>query len=402
VTPGRLRVLCLLDHVPVPPDRGRRQRCYNLLRALEDVGEVDLFVGENLDNSQQALLRNAVPLTRLGWAAPRVLRWSRTVSLRWLLSDHRPRRFGERDLTPLRAAFTATMAPPYDVVLSEGQYLLNTVTDLAGGPVVFDLSFLTYVVQERAAEVQANLSLRRRLRERVDRVRWRRAEQAIPGQVALVIVASEIDRVRLGAPNVAVVPNGYDAPAHPCGHPDTIGTPPTLLFQGHMDSRQNVDATEFFVNQVFPLVRRSLPDVRLRIVGRPAPRVQALADRPGVTVVGYVDVIEDELGRADAVVVPLRLGSGTRLKILESWAHRLPVVSTRVGAEGLAGVDGEHLLLADEPPSLAEACGRVLTDRALRVRLADGGQSLFRARYEWPALRATLAELVRAVAAGRR
>jgi glycosyltransferase involved in cell wall biosynthesis len=100
-----------------------------------------------------------------------------------------------------------------------------------------------------------------------------------------------------------------------------------------------------------------------------------------VTVVGQVPEIEDELARADLVVVPLRFGSGTRLKVLEAFAHRVPVVSTTLGAEGLGAEDGVHLLLADRPADLASACARLLTDTEARASLTDAAHRLFLERY---------------------
>jgi glycosyltransferase involved in cell wall biosynthesis len=100
-----------------------------------------------------------------------------------------------------------------------------------------------------------------------------------------------------------------------------------------------------------------------------------------VTVVGQVPDIDVELARADLVLVPLRFGSGTRLKILEAFAHRIPVVSTDLGAEGLGAHDGTHLLLADTPAAIAEACARLLTDEQLRVQLTDNAYRLFAARF---------------------
>ena len=122
--------------------------------------------------------------------------------------------------------------------------------------------------------------------------------------------------------------------------------------------------------------------MRIRLVGQSTPEVEALADEPSVTVTGLVPSMADELAVADLVLVPLRSGSGTRLKILAAFAQRVPVVSTSIGAEGLGAIDGTHLLIADTPADLAAACERVCADPDLRTRLADGGQALFLERFE--------------------
>jgi len=124
----------------------------------------------------------------------------------------------------------------------------------------------------------------------------------------------------------------------------------------------------------------------------------SLDDRPAVTLVGQVPDMADELAVADLVVVPLRFGSGTRLKVLEAFAHRIPVVSTTLGAEGLGVEDGVHLLLADTSDGLAEACARLLDDEGLRQRLVERAHDLFRLHFTDEVVGAQVAELARRVA----
>jgi polysaccharide biosynthesis protein PslH len=107
-----------------------------------------------------------------------------------------------------------------------------------------------------------------------------------------------------------------------------------------------------------------------------------------------VPEMEPELARADIAVVPLRIGSGTRLKILESFAHRIPVVSTTIGADGLDVEDGVHLLLADRPEEFARACRRLIEDQALVRRLVDAAEQRYLERYEWSAAKNRVQQLV--------
>ena len=107
--------------------------------------------------------------------------------------------------------------------------------------------------------------------------------------------------------------------------------------------------------------------------------------------------MEDALSKARAVVVPLRIGSGTRLKILEAWAYGLPVVSTRGGAEGLPALDEDNALLADSVPALAEACIRVLTDDALCSRLASAGRRTAETSFAWDKIKSRFGAEIRAV-----
>ena len=195
------------------------------------------------------------------------------------------------------------------------------------------------------------------------------------------MLASEADVPLFGADNCDVVPNTYDRPDRPVGH-DIPRRPPTLLFQGTFDYGPNVDGARWLVEELAPAIRTLLPDLRIRLVGKTTGTVDALDEPPLVTVVGRVPRMEPELAAADLVVVPLRMGSGTRLKILEAFAHRVPVVSTPLGAEGLAVTDGVHLLLADRPESVAGACTRLCNDVDFRRQLVDAAERLFKERYE--------------------
>ena len=205
--------------------------------------------------------------------------------------------------------------------------------------------------------------------------RWRNLQQAVAAQVDRVVLCTDTDAHRTGFPNTVVLPNSYTRPDRAAGdsHPGP-GHPPVVLLQGTLTYPPNMDAVEWLIGRVAPRLWAEWPQVEIRLVGNPAPGVQRWNRPPAVTVVGRVPDMEPELARADLAVVPLRVGSGTRIKILESFAHRIPVVSTTLGAEGLEVEDGVHLLMADDPDDFAAACGRLLSDIGLRKRLVDAAE----------------------------
>jgi len=208
----------------------------------------------------------------------------------------------------------------------------------------------------------------------------------------------------MGASNAKVLANGYDLPTAGQDRPERSAHPtaPTFLLVGLLTYEPNVDAAWFFADDVLPALRAVVPDAQLRLVGHHDRQVQALADRPGVTLCGRVDDLGAELLGADAAVLPVRFGGGTRIKALEAFAWRLPLVSTTVGVEGIPAVHDVHYLAADTPGEFVEACRRLTVDDALRRRLADAGHELWRDKFRWPDLRAALGELVIGVAGDRR
>jgi glycosyltransferase involved in cell wall biosynthesis len=161
----------------------------------------------------------------------------------------------------------------------------------------------------------------------------------------------------------------------------------SLVFVGAMHWRPNQDAIQYFVDEILPLVRDRRPDVSIAVVGQEPPaHIQKLDSLPGVHIVGRVDDVRPYVDAATVYVVPLRIGGGTRLKILEALAMGKAVVSTSVGAEGLDVVDGEHILIADSADEFADRIERLLADPSLRGKLGRAGRALVTERYRWDSL----------------
>ena len=231
---------------------------------------------------------------------------------------------------------------------------------------------------ERRGSLRTRLAL---FQVRLNGNDWHRFQRSVATQAERVVIASELDAARSGLSNVTVIPNTYPRPQSPIGDP-AAEKPPVLLFQGNLGYPPNIDAAQWLATEIAPLIRASEPATELRLVGRPGANVSQL-HRPGVlTVVGEVPTMDNELARAVVAVVPIRYGSGTRIKILESFAHRIPVVSTTLGAEGLEVEDDVHLLLADEPAAFAAATVRLLGDPRLRQRLTQAAEALYLDRYD--------------------
>ena len=196
------------------------------------------------------------------------------------------------------------------------------------------------------------------------------------------------------APGVptAVVPNGVDpdffAPADvPAA--DQAG----IVFNGILSYRPNVDAVEHFLADVLPLVRRRRPDVSFTVVGRGPDEVLQRFTELGAVVTGFVTDLRPVLAHAACVVVPIRMGGGTRLKIVEALSMGLGIVSTPAGAEGIAVRAEEHLLLSQTADDMAADVLRLLDDPALRSRLGRAGRRLVVDTYSWERCAAPLDDL---------
>jgi len=169
-------------------------------------------------------------------------------------------------------------------------------------------------------------------------------------------------------------------PPFPARRPVSHGR---ILFVGNLSYLPNVEGIRSFVHDVFPSLRAIFGGLTtIRIAGSaPAPEVCALASLPGVEVVVNPESLAPHYAWADLAVIPLSAGGGTRIKLIEAFAYGVPVVATRIGAEGVAVVDAVHLLLADSRTELVEACARVLSDAALAGRLSFHARRLVEANY---------------------
>ena len=228
----------------------------------------------------------------------------------------------------------------------------------------------------------------------VDERRWDRLQRACAGRVDHVVVCSDLDVSRSGCANAVRIGNGASARLGVDRDRTPLrGEVPGLLFVGALDYEPNAEAVEWFVREVLPRVRERVPTATMRIVGRGGARVDWVRTEPGVDLIGAVEDLSAQLDAADAAVVPIRVGAGTRLKVVEALANRLPLVTTAVGCEGIEVRDGEHALVRDDAEGFAAACVAVLTDPALRQRLSDAGAELFAQRYDWDRIEAQVAEL---------
>ena len=280
----------------------------------------------------------------------------------------------------------------FDTVQVEGVHLTPYLPILRSAPgrpaIVGDWHNIESEIMRRYSENTPGLP-RRLYARRTARLLEKTEDQLLRGcQAHSVASAREQEKLHRRVPeaNISVVENGVDCTAY-----SGLGNGPAarrdLLFVGSMDYHANIDAVLRFTADTWPLIRGRHPDLRFVIVGRsPAPAVQALAQSPGVAVTGTVDDVRPYYRDALATVVPLRVGSGTRLKILEAMAAGVPVVSTRLGAEGLEVTAGRDILLAETPAETAAAVEALAASAELRHALSHAGAELVRARYDWPIL----------------
>jgi polysaccharide biosynthesis protein PslH len=302
-----------------------------------------------------------------------------------LISLVSPMPFHIRELqsTAMQEALNSVTArKSFDVVQLEGSQLCSLhLTD--GAAIVLDEHNIEYEILRRMSDGERTAL--RRFFSAIECRKFRRIEQRWWRQVDAVALTSEreVPAVAEHAPQTAtaVVPNAVD-PEHFAPGPAAVD-PDSIVFMGTLGYRPNIDAVEYLLEEVLPTVCRLHPQATLTIVGQGEKSDLDRFRRPGVVVTGRVPDVRPYLARAAVTVVPVRIGGGTRLKVVEALAMGKAVVSTTLGCEGLAVIDGEHVLLADDAAGFAAAILRVLADPDEGRRLGSAGRALVVDHYSW-------------------
>jgi glycosyltransferase involved in cell wall biosynthesis len=401
-----MRTLVVATEYPWPLNSGSRRRLSNTLQGLSQCGPTELFSAVSEGRTDFAPPPASVPLERVERIAIDDRPPGPADVARCLVRPSIPFEMPVRARNTVSPALRRFATGHYDLVwfFQVRAWVLADQPGLA--PDVVDIDDL------EDEKILARMALPRRNGERQgfwrheasrqwaaeDVRRWRRLHRLVARRASASVVCSELDARRSALPGVRVIANGYPPPDRPAGRP-SVSSPPTVVFQGTLRYPPNADAARYLVEDIGPRLRALVPAVQIRLVGLAPPTLASLGDPPAVIVTGQVDDIADELARADIIVIPLRYGSGTRVKILEAFAHRIPVVSTTIGAEGLEVESGTHLLVADDPGGLAQACARLLGDDILRRAIVDQAHALYMARYRSSVVEDEIGALAREVAA---
>lgn len=290
----------------------------------------------------------------------------------------------------------------YDLVWFNQERVWLTAEGLVSGTSIVDIDDLQDVVLERwltvgTAPDGTRLTPDDKQRMATEIAYWRDIHQRVSDEANAIVFSSEHDRRRFAFGNSVVVPNTYEKTATVTKHRSFM---PTILYQGYMEWSTNEDAALWLAQDILPRVRQTVPNVRLVLVGAPSARVKALDAAPGINVIGEVPDMHPYLAYADVLVAPLRVAGGTRIKILEAFAHRIPVVTTLIGAEGLDVTHGVHVLLAEQADELAAACVSLLQDHAAARQLADHAYGLYQQEYRPKHALRAIEDAVRLATAG--
>lgn len=380
--PQPLKVAFISPVFLFPADAGGKIRTGNILRGLKESGQFDITLLSPATAEQQAGWRGEIDRLChrfIGWApaAPRP-RWQRAPDL---LSSLPINVVNDRTPAAVAAVEQALAAQAFDVVVFDFVHAaVLRPARLQGATVCFTHNVEAEIF-ERHAKTASSAALRWLWGAQAAKMR-RFEREALAGFTRVVTVSERDARMfekNDGLKTARAIPTGVDLDFFSWQAP--AGGAPVVVFTGSMDWEANVDGIRFYIEEVWPRVRAQVPNAQLRVVGKNPPASLVQRQVPGVSFTGFVDDVRDHARDAQAFVIPLRVGGGTRIKAFEAMAMGLPVVSTTIGIEGLDVDHGTHFLRADGPEALADATLRLIADDTLRLKLSRAARALVEDRF---------------------
>lgn len=382
------RILALTSRVPWPPREGHQLRSYHVLDALASQHQVRLLSCLRQDDepdAPSALLGKLSGFETFPIPAERS-RAALAVALMRGIASPTPFVVAKYAFASMRQRI-AELAGKYDLIHVDMLPLMAQVSDVATGiPVVLNAHNVEHALLATRAKVEARTGARVFLRGQVAKLRA--FEQTACRRATAILACSEDDAVHLRqlapATPVHVVPNGVDLEHN---RPDgTQVKPDQMVFVGQMGWFPNRDGVEWFLSDIFPRILEQRPDTRFVLVGKPGSLVVPEALRHHVTLTGFVDDVRRPILDSAIYVVPLRAGSGTRLKVLEAMALGKAIVTTRIGSEGIRLEAGRDALFADDAAEFANAVVRLLDRPDEVVRLGAAARDAAERHYGWDAI----------------
>ena len=392
-----MNILVLTPYIPYPPNFGGSVRIFHLIRQLHRAGHaVHLLSFREVGGAGDP--QGLEPFCKTIKLITRDTGHKRFRQLASLLS-RRSFQWSFHYTDAMQVALDQLVRDQHiDLILVEFAQMAGYQFP-AGVPVVLDEHNVEFDLLERMATREQGAI--RKWFNRVEAQKFRREELGACRAAALTLVTSERDgellRQHVPQLRTATITNGVDCDqfARPAGPRKAD----TAVFVGATHYFPNEEGVLYFLREVFPLIQEKQPRFRFTVVGGKPPLSLVRYQSDAIEVTGYVNDVRPFMWESSVFVVPLRMGGGTRFKIVEAFAAGLPVVSTRLGAEGIPVEDGRELLLADTPAELAAAVLRVLADPGLAADLARAGHDYVRRHFDWAVigakLNAALAEIVK-------
>lgn len=292
----------------------------------------------------------------------------------------------------------------FDLIQCLHQYTFQYIPEKNGIPVILDEHNIESEIFKRAFQYSNQENVlhisKYKLRNAIELLKLRRYEEKTWRKANYILTVSEIDKnllyERYKHPNIYIIPNGVDTEFF---KPLEIEESNQIVFTGTFSHQPNLDAFLYFVKEIFPLVKEKIKEVKFIAAGKNMPFniIKLFENEKDIIITGYVDDIRTYIAQAKIFIAPLRIGSGTRLKILQAMAMKKCVISTTIGCEGLEVESNKNIVIRNEPTEFANAIIEYYYDKEKREYIAKNGFNLVREKYEWKNIFTNLKSLYRKI-----
>jgi len=382
-----MKALFLMSQIPFPPDAGAKIRTFNLIKRLSIHHDIDLiaFGDQKIELSKIKAMKEfckeviLIPKNRFN----RIRLFSNLFSF----YPYTIKKYYSNKMK--KTVQTMTGQSRFDLIHCDSLQMSLNVVSLSGVPKILTEHNIESRILQRYAQTEKNP-----FKKIYIYLQWKKLahyEFTVCKEFDHCITVSEQDKQYLArfmpAEKISVVPNGVDTEYFKSQEHKVTRSQEedAMVFTGSMDWLPNEDALCYFFSEIYPLIKRDVRQVSMSVVGRsPSKRILTYAENDStIRIVGRVEDVRPFVAQADIFVVPLRIGGGTRLKILEAMAMAKPVVSTTIGAEGLDVEAEKNIVLADTPEDFAQRVINLFSDDKLKDRVAAEGRKLVEEKYDW-------------------
>ena len=390
----------MAPRLPVPSDSGAKIRTFNLIKQLSVFAKVTLltfdFEGKKrVPEALQELGIDTVTLRASEKTNPFFLFSKKPFSIRKYYSIVLCQKIRE-----------LIVKDKYDLVHFDHIHTAQYINDINDIPSVIDEHNIEFKILERCVNPESNIFKKLIFKQQASKMS--KFEASIATEASCCLTVSELDKVELlklahNNVKVEIIPNGVDTDYFSSAQKTDnklLGLKEdALVFTGSMDWLPNSDAVEYFCADILPLIWQKKPETKFYVVGKnPPEKIKKLGHKDKrIIITGMVSDVRPFIIKSKVFVVPLRIGGGTRLKILEALSMQKAVVSTTIGAEGIDIIDGRHILLADKPKDFSNKVISLLEDLELTNNLGKQGRKLVLEKYDWQIIGKSLLEIYRQI-----
>jgi len=387
-----MNILFVTKQLPYPPNAGYKMRTYQLIRGLSGENKVSLICMGSVEEDKESVEAlkeyvNSVTLIPSKQTPSRLLNLLSPAPFnisRW------------RSALMRKAAGEIIQKEQIDLIICDSIYQSGNIPSNSCCKVLAEHNVESVIIR-RFTGLEKNI-----LKKAYALLEWlkmRRYEDKTWPEFNKCLVVSEQDRaileVRMRSNNIDIVPNGVDTGYF---YPQQTGIKPlSLIYTGEIGWHPNTDAVIYFAREIFPLIKKKVADASFYVVGNnPSSEVLKLAEKDkSIIVTGFVEDIRSYIAQSEVFVVPLRIGSGTRLKILEAMAMGKPVVSTSIGCEGIGVSHGKNIIVADGPEEFTDKVIELFNNQELKAKLALSARKLVEEKYSWTKITQELNSVIR-------